>query len=297
MKKAIITVFALVLCFITGITASAAPYTSYSYNSQIGAVAAPNSFEVDAVIRLQDYGFTPLKSAKDFYITDDGGLYILDSGNNRLIITDSSFSTFTEITELSGNSEKLTFKDASGVYVSDKESIYIADSGNRRVIEINSKGKILKEITKPTSATFSQTIEFIPNKLAGDAIDNLYVTCTGVYEGAVMFDGNGDFMGYYGAANVNTTSNVLLDYFWKQFMTTEQKDAMSKYVPAELASLDITPSGFIFSITNSKEKHTLFSDFRKIIAFFVFVWYSYIVKERRDKHEKRNPKQAQSQML
>ncbi|MBR7132543.1 MAG: hypothetical protein IKD04_03340 [Clostridia bacterium] len=251
MKKSIITVLVLCLCLITPVTASAAPYTSYSYNSRIGAVAAPNSFDVDRVVRLQDYGFTALKAAKDFYMSDDGVLYILDSGNNRLIITDSEFSSFTEISQLSGNSEKLTFKDASGIYVRNKESIYIADSGNRRVIEINSRGEILKEITKPTSATFSQTIEFIPNKLAGDAIDNLYVTCTGVYEGAVMFDAAGDFMGYYGAANVNTTSNVLLDYFWKQFMTTEQKDAMSKYVPAELSSLDITPSGFIFSITNS----------------------------------------------
>lgn len=246
MKKLLVFFIVPALSALSVFTASASAYTSYSYSSRSGAVPAPDSYTAEAVEYVNG-----LMNPQDMYITKDGTIYILDTGNNRIVVTDNDFSTLYEISELSGKSDKLTLNEAKGIFVNSKGDIYIADTGNRRVLKLRHDGTILAEITKPESANFSQSIEFIPNKLVTDGMGNIYVTCTGVYEGAVMFSAEGKFLGYFGAAEVTASKNVLVDAFWRQFMTDEQKESMSKYVPAELCNLDVTEDNFIFSITNS----------------------------------------------
>lgn len=244
MKKLVLFFCAAFVLAFPGLSASAEVYTSYSYSSKAGAVASPHSY----TFKKTEY-FDGLKSPQDMFVAN-GRVYILDTGNNRLLVTDTEFKSTAVISELTG-SENNSLNEPKGIFVNGSGEIYIADTGNRRVLKIKEDGTVLREIFKPTSTKFSQTVEFIPTKLVADGMDNIYVTCTGIYNGAVMFDVEGNFLGYFGASQVTASSSVLEDAFWRQFMTAEQKEAMSKYVPAELCSLDITADNFIFSITNS----------------------------------------------
>lgn len=244
MKKLVLFLTVITVSFMFDFSAYAESYTSYSYSSKAGAVVAPDSYSY----KKSEY-FDGLKNPQDMFIID-GRVYLLDTGNNRIIITDTDFESFTVISELNNN-ENNTLKEPKGIFVNASGEIYVADSGNRRVLKLSEDGTVIREILKPTSSKFSQTVEFIPNKLVADGMDNIYVTCTGIYNGAVMFDKNGVFLGYFGASDVSASMNVLEDVFWRQFMTAEQKESMSKYVPAELCNLDITSDNFIFSITNS----------------------------------------------
>lgn len=247
MKKAALFLIFAALCVLCTFPVSAEQYKSYSYSSKAGAVAAPCSYS----FKEAEY-FDGLKNPQDLYIIGNT-VYLLDTGNNRIIVTDTGFESFSVISELK-NTEKSSFNEPKGIFVNPAGEIYVADSGNRRVLKLDSDGTVIREIIKPASSKFSQTVEFIPNKLVADAMDNIYVTCTGIYNGAVMFDKNGVFLGYFGASEVTANKNVLEDVFWRQFMTAEQKEGMSKYVPAELSALDVTPDNFIFSITNSTFK-------------------------------------------
>lgn len=86
----------------------------------------------------------------------------------------------------------------------------------------------------------------------GDSVGNLYVQCTGVYEGLVIFDNQSQFKGFFASERVETTAQIIQNFFWKQFMNSEQRDAMANYVPNEIYSMDMSPDNFLYTITHGR---------------------------------------------
>jgi hypothetical protein len=94
------------------------------------------------------------------------------------------------------------------------------------------------------------TIEtFYPTKLVADMAGNLYVVTTGCFEGAVIFDKDYNFSGYFGATKVRATPWVVVQNFWKKIMSSEQKSKMARVVPIEYVSIDIDKKDFIYTTT------------------------------------------------
>lgn len=132
---------------------------------------------------------------------------------------------------------------ATGLYA-DGTTLYIADSGSLCVWCTDFKGNVTHKLTKPDSEYFNETIQFLPRKIVGDSVGNLYVQCTGVYEGLVIFDNQSQFKGFFASERVETTAQIIQNFFWKQFMNSEQRDAMANYVPNEIYSMDMSPRQF-----------------------------------------------------
>jgi len=250
----------------------AAPSQSYTYDSYGKSVASPPVYEVSDVVNGINIGCDSLKKPNDMFVDKNGSIYILDTGNNRVIITKNNFKIEKIISSFNIDGKESPLNEPKGIYVDSKANIYVADTGNNRVVLIDKEGNIKKQLLKPNSSAYDQEKDFLPVKVVADRSDNTYIISTGINEGIMVFDSEAKFQGFYGSNKVVQTTEVLTDFFWKQIMSKEQKEQLGRQVPPELRALDISEDDFIFSLTNMN----------------LSVWADY--KDEADKIRKLNPK-------
>jgi tetratricopeptide (TPR) repeat protein len=233
------------------------PYQSYSYDYRNNERPQPNSYEPAAFINGELCGVGAFREPEDIYASEAlGRCYLLDSGNRRIVVLDEKLGVDRVIGGYEENGEFKPFSGLHGIFVNDDASYYVSDRDGQQVLYLDSGDRLLHRFEKPDSPLYlSET--FSPGRMAADASGNLYVISIGSYEGAVIFDKNHEFSGYYGATKVRATPSVIISSMWKKLMTEEQKSKMSRTVPVEYASLDIDGENFMFTVTvsqNASEK-------------------------------------------
>lgn len=261
-NKAIrLALLGITACMLSSVTVSAAtgPYTSYTYDSYGNAVESAELYEPEAVYTgnsflEQDESVTvkTMLQPTDMYAADNNCLYILDAGNSRILVLDKNMN-YLRTVNVTIDGAVQEFKKAKGIFVDYEEKIYIADAGGKRVLCADSNGRVFHVIDHVDSEQFGDGVEFLPQKLVMDNAGNLYVQSTGTYSGLVVFDTDFEFNGFYGADLVQTTAEALSDFFWKQFMTETQREAMANYVPLEIQNFDVTEKGFLYTVTPSRK--------------------------------------------
>lgn len=241
------------------VSAAAVPYTSYTYDSYGNAVESADLYEPEKVYTGNSFlaeddsvAVKTMLQPRDMYAAADDCLYILDSGNSRVLVLDKNMQ-YLRTVSIAIDGAMQEFKKAEGIYVDDKGNIYIADAGSKRVLCADGQGQVFHVIDKVDSEQFGNGVEFLPRKLVMDNAGNLYVQSTGTYSGLVVFNASFEFSGFYGADLVQTTTEALSDFFWKQFMTETQREAMANYVPLEIQNFDVTEKGFLYTITPSRK--------------------------------------------
>lgn len=247
-KKLISAVAVVALSLLFSLSAFAtSPYASYNYDSNGEIVDSVDIYETLTVISGESLGIGDFSAPSDIYVTN-GVMYLLDSGNNRIVEVNLDSMTAETVTVKNGETEVALAKDSS-IYIDGSDTVFITDSGNQCVWICDDKGNVTDKITKPASEFFDDSLEFLPKKIIGDSVGNIYVQCTGVFEGLAIFNKYRVFSGFFGSEKVETTSSLLRSYFWKQFMTAEQKATMENYVPDEIYSMDISEKNFVYTIT------------------------------------------------
>ena len=119
------------------------PYNSYNYDSSGNAVQTPDIYEPDFVLSGSLIGTGDFAEPADMY-ADGDDLYILDSGNSRIVVYNVKDGSAREISVKNG-SDTAELKKAAGIYAADG-IIYAADSGNQCVWCINGQGEVIKKI-------------------------------------------------------------------------------------------------------------------------------------------------------
>lgn len=251
----IFSVAAVFLACMASVSADSVPYASYTYDCDGNVVESGSVYSPMCVINGEGLNVGGFSGPADLF-ERDGYLYVLDSGNSRIVKTDIRGSFAKKIIPAESG-EEIDLTKATGIYIDAKERIFIADSGNNAVWVLNADGAAEKKITKPDSEYFDKDIEFLPSRVIGDSVGNIYVQSTGIYDGLCIFDSEYQFTGFFGSEKVKTTSEILTSYFWKQFMTSEQKESMANYVPSEIYSMDISSEDFIYTITPGASLGTL----------------------------------------
>lgn len=251
-KLPMIVIFLFLLSLMTVPAAAICPYSSYTYDSYGNSVDTADLYMPELVLNGHDLGLGVMISPTDMYVADDSALYILDAGNSRIIVLDGELRLSRVLDMVVLDGEKQEFKKANGIYVSKAGNIYLADTGNNRVLCMDANGVVFHVVEKPESEYFSEYVEFLPTKIGMDQAGNMYVQSTGIYQGLVVFDKEFQFQGFYGADLVQTTAEALSDFFWKQFMTQAQRNAMANYVPPEIQNFDITENDFFYTVTPSQ---------------------------------------------
>lgn len=240
-------------------------YYGYNYNWWGDPVPSQNGYVVDRIVTGVDLGVGALSEPNDIFVDNETGkIYIVDTNNKRIIITDENLNSGTVLDTFTYGSEfpeekslvkKTTLDSPQGIFVThnnDKTLIYIADSMNSRVLACYEDGTIFFEYTRPSNDLYDADISFRPDKVVVDNALNVYVVIPSITNGMVQFSREGTFNGYYGANRVETTAEVLQNAFYSIFMNREQMRKRARAVAIEIANCDIDDQGFIYTVTSSK---------------------------------------------
>jgi hypothetical protein len=254
-KKGIFLV--IIICFLTsGIAltpAEAAPYQGYNYSYWGESVPSPVAYTPYQIIDGEYIGVGSLKSPNDMYVASDNKIYILDTGNNRIVVTDYKWKLLQVITSFPHDGTEDRFNNPQGIYVTESGSIYVADTENKRIVELNQDGDFKRIIGSPESDVLRQGFEYFPVKVAVDKANRIYVVGRGVFDGLVEFDADGKFSKFTGANRVKFNP---ADYFWKMLSTKVQRDRLEQFIPIEFSNLDLDGEGFIYTTTSELNSDT-----------------------------------------
>lgn len=228
-------------------------YDPYSYDRWGDAVASQAGYTAEKYVDGEIIGCGNFFEPADMFISHDDLMYIADKGNNRIVITDLDFNYIREMKEFSYNGETLTLKKPTGIFVDQYTgNIYICDTENDRVIKCDTEGNVDRLFTKPDTELYDQNLTYNPNKVIVDKAGNVYVVVKSQTKGAVMFNADGEFLGFYGANRVEATAEVLANAFWSLISTEAQRDRRAKQTPIGFSNFDIDDDGFIYTVTDSQ---------------------------------------------
>ncbi|MFW5985300.1 MAG: YIP1 family protein [Halanaerobiaceae bacterium] len=240
--------FCIIMIFSFSVSVTGTTYRNYIYNFRGEAVSAPQSYIFYASIDSDDIGIADLDSPRDFLVTSDDQVYLLDTGNNRVLHLNSDFELIEKIEEFTnGQGKKDTFNKPTGLDIDQNGYIYIADQNNGRIVVLNKDNEYHKEIGPPETdnGIIDDEFSYYPRKITVDPAGNLYVIAKEVYDGILRFDRTGDFRGFIGAPEVNQD---FWEYVHRRFLVTEQqRGRMNLYLPIEYSNLQSDEKGFIYA--------------------------------------------------
>lgn len=223
-------------------------YFSYVYNEWGDAVPAPAGYSPSRVYYGEDLGAGPLKAPRDlFWEKASQELYIVDSGNNRIVVADQSLRFQREWKELQGPDGVETLKNPGGIFVTGQGTMYICDTGNKRVLVCGEDGGVIASLGLPVSELIDPGLDYQPEKVVVDSAGRIYVKAAGVFSGLISMDPKGAFIQFFGANRVEMTPSMMVEYLWKQLLSREQRSRMASFIPIEYSNVFIDPEDYVYA--------------------------------------------------
>ncbi len=264
MKK-VIRLFSLLLAVILllSVTVSAdsfserttQPYTYWLGNKTKTLTYVKAIYDFEAEINGYDLGYAEFSKPTDTYYSNDGLLYILEEGVSRLSVIDKEYKlvrSYTSFTDDKG--EVYEFIGAQGVFVSKDNLIYIADTQNARILVADTSGKIRSVFEKPESSLIPDDFIYTPTKVTVDNKGYMYVISIGSVYGALSFDDNGEFIGFYGANTVKATLSSVFENIWSNFFATEEQlSGKAQKIPYQFSDIYIDNEDFVYTVTGTTD--------------------------------------------
>ncbi len=273
MKKRLITLILLVLMIVSCVLpVSAEEYSgsfTYSYGGeyQYSPAAFTMSRTIHNVKLAEDFvpeegqilqgdtqEYLAMKDPYDLVTDSKGNVYIADTGNHRIIITDKTYQVVRIISGYESEGQLLHLNNPKGLFVDEDDNLYIVDTGNRNVARFFEDGSFDCVIAPPSSTVFPEDFEYIPTGIAVDKYGRIYVVCDGTNEGIISFDQDGEFEGFLGASKVTIDP---LEKFWRLMMTEQQLAQLKDSVPNSYNNITVDGEGFIYVTCSSIDAYTL----------------------------------------
>lgn len=223
---------------VTAVYAGQATSYTYTLNSKGEYVRTQDAYLPDATITQLG-----LSDPEDLFVDDDNMLYILDTGNKRVIKYDidngSVYQIFT--------SEY--FINPRGIFVTHDKDIYIADAGAKMILVFDKDFNLKQSFDKPDSPILQDT-NFEPKRIGVDSGGNIYLVSEGVYNGIIQLAKTGEFLGYF---TVNHTRLSLKQAFEKLIFTREQLANTEDINPTTFANIFVDTNGIVYTVTSGTE--------------------------------------------
>ena len=252
-----ITLFLLVLLTVS-IPASAhsvqnIPYEGYEYNDYDETVAAPPGYSESNIFSAKSMGLdVEFNSPSDMCYDSNAGLYILDSGNSRIILLNENGKLIKEFSNFTFNDgTSVDFSGARGFSVTKDGVFYIADTDRNRVLCI-SNGKVDFIIERPDEVLLNTDAAFRATKVLTNVDGNIFVIVEGIDQGAFVFEKDGTFSNFLGSNNVEVTADVIFNNMLKRFLTREQIAGLTQATPISIDNFDIDSEGLIYVVTQGE---------------------------------------------
>ena len=243
----------LLFLFQTAVSAEV-PYNSYNYNAYpnsdgtTSSMPAATGYLPDQLISGTTLGTTAFSGPSDFYYDNVKYLYVLDAGNNRIVVLNKSLQLDHIVNPKDENGNDIAFQEVHGIFVDKSQRIYIADKKAAVVYILDSKGKLIHTIGAPESELFQDTgKDFEPTKVLVDNSGMIYVISDSCYYGLLEFTPDYEFVGFFGSLKVRLTGFVLSNQFWKKVLPKNMASRLADLVPTADNNFDIDSDGFIYT--------------------------------------------------
>lgn len=251
LKNIFTCVLITIIALIPMITVSAdEAYDSYTYWSDVGdedkAVYNRPMYSADYAIDSFSLGIAELSKINDITFDKENNLYILDSAS-RIVVLDSNYNLIREIGLINGTE---SYVDAKGIYIAKDNTAYICDTEGHRILHINTDGSLINIITLPESNLIPDDFDFRPTNMVIDEYGYTYILSDGSYYGALLYDTDMAFLGFYGANTVDSSlGSVFTNIKNRIFPNNTKKGNSTKRLPFCFVDLAIDNKGFIYTST------------------------------------------------
>ncbi len=250
MRKTIVCLLALVLVLtsFTMAVSAAQPDRTYTYEENT-PVPSTNAYQVMTIIDEALMGTTRLKDARDIFVDNSDRVFIMDSGNCRIVILDENYKCIKELKEFKYGEEVLTLKEgAQGVFFRESnQRLYIADTENNRVIVCDLDGNVSKVYEKPVDELLDPKVAFKPKKIIVDNMGIMYVTSGNINTGALLIDSAGSFLGFYGTNKLKETAAMKAERMWRNIM--KQAVSSETFQPVEFNNIFWSEDRFVYTVS------------------------------------------------
>ncbi|MCM1103954.1 MAG: hypothetical protein NC409_07585 [Clostridium sp.] len=250
-KKSIISLTALLIALTvsadTLIVQADAPYKTYTVDGY-GYVSETQTayLPYETITKI---GEEAMNAPTDFTLLDDGYMYILDSGNARVVVSDMEAELITTFGEG-------VLVNPRGIYVTPEHICYVADRDARSVFVFDADGELIHTYGKPTAPLYGETQDFLPLKVIANEAGTMYVICESNTNGVVQISPveGGTFLGYFGT---NSTDPSLWNIIWRSIQTDAQRAKSQGNIPATPDNMAIDEKGLIYTVTRGEGDDTL----------------------------------------
>ncbi len=204
-------------------------------------------------------------TAQSEYLYDENGEIVMEQLVNP-VTGEPVYSPYDEPIEVEKyDPEKTVYKlipaeirEAEGFTIDIEGKIYIADTKGERIAVFT----MSEDPAKPNTAQLSYEIipdpeethqdEELPFDVCKVIVDNrlnLYAIARSNNMGAFVFNKDGEYQRFFGGNEVEKTSEVVMKYLLRPFLTQEQLEGMTTSTPINIASFDVDEEGFVYTCT------------------------------------------------
>ena len=219
---------------------AAVPYRTLTQDGRMNIIETQTSYIPIEIIDSIDE--QRMSNPSDIFLAHDGNLYIADTGNRRILITNRQG-------KLLGIVGEEVLQKPSGVFVTLNGEIYVADETAEKVYKFSSEGDLIKEFSRPIHPLFGDGSPFKPQKVVVDASGNVYVASLGNFNGIIRLSSDGLFLGYFGA---NPTIVSLMTIFRRAIFTEAQRARMIQSIPGTVTNISIDNRGLIHVVSQGE---------------------------------------------
>lgn len=267
-KKIIISIFLIVFILSNLFSVSAVVTDSYNRVDSVGGqstVSAREVYTVSKTITAPVLGLEKsLKGLTDLYCANDGTVYILCGEESRLVVLNSDYTLKCEL-EIKDEFGPVNFTGARGIFIDKNNNIYIADSLNARVLVCDNGGAVKSVWNLPESSLIPEDFVYSPVSVTIDDEGYIYILSLGSFYGALSYNPDGEFIGFYGANRVNASALDTLSAIWDRLTKNDAKRAASvKTMPYSFIDLAIDNEGYMITCTGQIKNKTGRGQIRKI---------------------------------
>ncbi len=258
--KAFVAVVLILVMVLSVPAAAQGTGKSYVYNHNAIAHEIPDPYKVVNTVGYDLGMVTPV----DMVIRNDK-LFILDTGHEdltnlgedagvkhttRLLVLDNKYELEKEILFYSQENVPYTFTEPRGLWIDEENTIYVTDRLGRKLAMFDEKGMLIRALGKPASAMIAyEENEYLPSKVLTDSLGIIYLIAENDYNGILMMEKDGNFLGYFGSNEVAAGISTVLQNILQVFMTEEQKERTAQSLPTGYSNFCIDEAGaFVFGV-------------------------------------------------